>query len=499
MMKRKFQLKGAFFMKHAKLSGLLTAAAMTIQILMSMPAAAVPEQPDAMRDITTMELVRDMGIGINLGNTMESAGDWIAQYSDGSVQAYETAWGSPVVTKDMIQGMADEGFGVVRIPVAWSNRMSTDGTYTIDSEYMERVQQLVDWALEADMYAIINIHWDNGWVNTFPDNKDENMKRFTTMWEQICDGFENYGDHLMFEAQNEELGWESLWNQWDQSTYGGKQTSYDLVNEINQKFVDTVRSSEGNNPERHLLISGYNTSIDLTCDPMFRMPDDPMDRCAVSVHYYTPAGFAILTEDASWAQNRTTWGTNEDFAELDQQMDMMKTNFIDKGIPVIIGEYGCPTSAENKDPASVRLFLSSVCRAAYERQMCPVLWSTPGGHYNRDTCKLDDGELAAQLREIVGDNVPQQPAETEPTTEPVTETMPTAPVTEPSETIRPDFPAGDIDHNGTCELTDVVILQKFLLGAGILPEGCGATADLYQDGCINVLDLALLKKLVFSK
>ena len=105
-------------MKYAKLSGLLTAAAMVIQILMSMPAAAVPEQPDAMRDITTMELVRDMGIGINLGNTMESAGDWIAQYSDGSVQAYETAWGSPVVTKDMIQGMADEGFGVVRIPVA---------------------------------------------------------------------------------------------------------------------------------------------------------------------------------------------------------------------------------------------------------------------------------------------------------------------------------------------------------------------------------------------
>lgn len=497
-------------MKKTSVLGLATSAALALQMLLSVPAGAVPSNPQAMRDISTQELVRDMGIGINLGNTMESAGDWIAQWSDGSVTAYETAWGSPVVTKEMIQGMADEGFGVVRIPVAWSNRMSTDGNYTIDKEYMARVQELVDWTLETGMYAIINIHWDNGWVNTFPDNKDENMKRYTVMWEQICDGFENYSDYLIFESQNEELGWESMWNQW-----GGpsdKEGSFALVNEINQKFVDIVRSSGGNNPQRHLLISGYNTGIDHTCDPLFKMPNDPVSRCAVSVHYYTPVGFAILTKDESWAANRTTWGTDADFAELNQQMDMMKTHFVDKGIPVIIGEYGCPGSDEGKDPDSVRLFLSSVCRAAYERQMCPVLWATPDaeqdgkrirGHYNRGTCQLNDRQLQAEYMDIVGDNVPHPPVD-EPVTEPVTEAPTEAPTTEPATeeptTIEPPAPVmGDLNNDGVCSVADVILLQKFLLAIEQLPAGTASMADCYTDGVIDVFDLVMLKRMVVNQ
>ena len=184
-------------MFKTKATSLLAAAAMVIPSLIITPCNAESHN-NSMRDITTMELVRDMGIGINLGNTMEAAGDWIAEYGDGTVRSYETAWGSPEVTEEMIKGMAEEGFGVLRIPVAWSNLMGDN--YTISQDYMSRVQQIVDWTIDADMYAIINIHWDNGWVNKFPDNKDENMKRYTRMWEQICDGFEDYGDHLMFES-----------------------------------------------------------------------------------------------------------------------------------------------------------------------------------------------------------------------------------------------------------------------------------------------------------
>ena len=410
-------------MKTKQIIGMLTAMSMALPVLCISQTTAADK--GVMRDMTTAEIVQDMGIGINLGNTMEACGDWIAQYSEGTVRDYETSWGSPEVTKEMIQGMADEGFGVLRIPVAWSNRMKDDGTYTIDSELMARVTQIVDWTLETNMYAIINIHWDGGWVNKFPDNKDESMKRFQVMWEQISDNFKDYGDHLMFESQNEELGWETLWNPWGSTE--GKAESYALCNEINQKFVDVVRNSGGNNPERHLLISGYNTGIDRVCDPLFKMPDDPANRMAISVHYYTPAGFAILEdEDADWAKARPTWGTDDDYKELDGWMEMMKTNYADKGIPVIIGEYGCPT--KGKEEESVRKFLSSVCKAAYDRGLCPVLWSTPGGHYDRTTFKLADQQLKAEYDKITGGKKPAELPQSE------TETTTTAEITTTTET-----------------------------------------------------------------
>lgn len=419
-----------------------------------------------MREISTMELVRDMGIGINLGNTFDACGDWIAQWSDGSTQAYETAWGSPVITKDIIQGYADEGFGVLRIPVAWSNRMADDGTYTIDQQWMARVTEVVNWTLDAGMYAIVNIHWDNGWVNTFPDNKDECMKRFEKMWTQISDNFKDYGDHLMFEAQNEELGWDSVWNKW--AGDNGKVESYQLANEINQKFVDTVRRSGGNNPKRHLLISGYNTGIDVTCDPLFKMPSDPANRLAISVHYYTPAGFAILEKDEDWGKAISTWGTDADYNELYTNLDMMKTNFVDKGIPVIIGEYGCPI--KNKEPESVRRFLTSVCKAAYERQLCPVLWDTPGGHYDREgTCQLNDRQLQANFKEIVGDRQ-----------------------------IEIKVTPGDIDNDGMITSLDIAMARRAIMGA-ISDKKALKAADVDQSGSLEINDLVLIQNYVLGR
>ncbi|MBR6616530.1 MAG: cellulase family glycosylhydrolase [Oscillospiraceae bacterium] len=400
-------------MLKKRLSALFCAAAMFCTTLL--PTSSIAAADTSMRDITTMELVQDMGIGINLGNTLESAGDWIAEYGDGTTASYETAWGSPVITREIIQGYKNEGFGVLRIPVAWSNMMVQDGSYKINEEWMARVTEVVDMTLDVGLYAIINIHWDNGWVNKFPENKTECMKRYTTMWTQISENFKDYGDHLMFESQNEELGWETVWNKWGGTQ--GKDESYALVNEINQTFVDIVRKSGGNNAKRHLLISGYNTGIDVTCDPMFKMPNDPAGRCAVSVHYYTPAGFAILEEDADWGKATPTWGSDADFNELNGWMDMMKTNFVDKGIPVIIGEYGCPK--KNKDASSVHLFLKSVCEAAYTRNLCPVLWDITDVHYDRSTYKMVDQELKKAFVEISGADIsnpvlPTEPPATEP-------------------------------------------------------------------------------------
>ncbi len=374
---------------------LFLALAVALAASACVTTASAKSDVGEMRDITTMELVRDMGIGINLGNTFESCGDWIAQWGDGTPESYYTAWGSPVITEDIIRGYAEAGFGVLRVPVAWSNLMGSN--YTISTEYMARVRQAVDWALKYDMYVIINLHYDNGWLENFPTDTANCMKKYQRIWEQVCEEFRDYGDHLMFESQNEELGWGSVWNEWS-GTDNGKAASYALANSVNQKFVDVVRASGGNNAQRHLLISGYNTDIVKTADKLFRMPDDPAGRCALSVHYYTPVTFALITEDVSWGKTEYYWGDEEDLAELEKYMNIVKTSFIDKGIPVIIGEYGCPY--ENKDPESVEKFLAAVCETAYDVGACPVLWDTPGGRYDRSTCKMTDAKLLKKLMKI---------------------------------------------------------------------------------------------------
>ncbi len=349
------------------------------------------EEP-AMRDISTVEVVKEMGFGINLGNTMESCGDWIPS---SNVSNYETAWGSPIITQPTIQGYADAGFGVLRIPVAWSNMMIDDGNYTIHPDYIARVKEIVDWTLDTGMYAIINIHWDNGWISKFPENKEESMRRYKLMWTQIADIFKDYDDKLMFESQNEALGWESMWNRWSGVEGEEKEASYNLVNEINQAFVDVVRSSGGNNPERHLLISGYNTDIQLTTDPLFKMPNDPAGRMAVSVHYYTPSTLCLLEEDAEWGKAKTTWGSEEDYAQLNGDIKMLKERFTDNGIPVIVGEYGC--YGKNKAREVCEQWMLDVSSGMYEIGACPVLWDTAGNEFNRYDGSMRNPDFIAKL------------------------------------------------------------------------------------------------------
>ena len=351
--------------------------------------------PGAMRDISTAELVEEMGVGINLGNTFESCGGWI---DNESVSNFEKAWGSPIITEDIIKGYADSGFGVLRVPVAWSNMMDLD-TYEIDQRYIDRVKEVVGWALDDGMCVVMNIHWDGGWWEGFPTAKDRCMKRYVTIWEQLCENFGEFGDKLMFESLNEEGGWESLWNRYSDGETDGKRQSFELLNEINQTFVDTVRGSGGNNEKRHLLIAGYNTDIDLTCDPLFEMPDDPVGRCAVSVHYYTPANFCLIAEDADWGKAKNAWGSPRDYTELENYMDKVKENFVDKGVPVIIGEFGAVATA-NKSDELVRTYNVAVVKAARERGMCPILWDITGVFYDRSTCQFKDQEMLRQFMEV---------------------------------------------------------------------------------------------------
>ena len=380
-------------MKKVKFLSALTALLLSVSLVLS----GCGEEKDLtagvteIRDMTVMELVHDMGLGINLGNTLEACGSWISP--GGGVSGYETAWGSPVITQEMIQGYADYGFGVLRIPVAWSNLMEED--YTISQELTDRVNEIIGWTLDSGMYAIVNIHWDGGWWENFPTDYDECMKKYTRIWEQLSEAFKDYGDKLMFESLNEEGGWESVWNSYSNSDKG-KDEAFGLLNSINQTFVDIVRSSGGNNEGRHLLIAGYNTAITHTCDEHFKMPDDPMNRCAVSVHYYAPSTFCILEKDESWGKAKTTWGDEKDLEEMNELIDMLKTTYIDKGIPVIIGEYSVAAKS-NKEQEQVENYMVTVTEAMFEAGLCPVIWDVQNDYYNRYTRQFLYPEMLEKL------------------------------------------------------------------------------------------------------
>ena len=240
---------------------------------------------------TAIEIAADMGYGWNLGNTMEATNTWT---SNPKVTDFETAWGQPVTTKAMIDGIKKAGFNSIRIPVSWSNMMSSDGNYTIDASYFKRIDEIISYAFANDMYVIINDHYDGGWWKGFASNKTECMKHYKNMWTQVAGHYKDYSEKLIFESANEELG-NSLKN--DNENVAELEL-YSLTNEINQTFVDIVRKSGGNNEKRYLLIAGFNTDIDKTCSSLYEMPADTIsNHLMVSVHYYTPWTYVGLYKD----------------------------------------------------------------------------------------------------------------------------------------------------------------------------------------------------------
>jgi len=360
-------------------------------------------------NLTTAQVVKDMGLGINLGNTFESNGDWI---TGTTVNDYETAWGSPTVTKAMIDGYKDAGFKTVRIPVSWTNLMTgnnTGGTYTISTALLNRVEEVVDWVLGNGMYAIVNIHHQNWIKEKFPNDSAECMKKYTRIWEQVSAKFKDKSGYLIFESMNEEGIWLDVWTDMYSNGTTGKARAYGLLNAINQKFYDIVKASGGNNANRHLLIAGYDTNIDRTSDPMFKLPTG-CTRCAVSVHYYDPFGFTHLEHDESWATMSLTWGTTAERNELTSNMDKLKTNFVSKGTPVIVGEYGMAT--QGRAQSEIRKYTLAVAEAIYSRDMCPVLWdiqlNTSKGeiifYYDRksDPPAFTDPQLVTGFKSITG-------------------------------------------------------------------------------------------------
>lgn len=380
-----------------------------LAVLMLIPCVGSAEEAEAvdngvMREgLTALEATRLMGNGINLGNTLEACDNNVGIKTNTPL-SYETHWGQPKTTQAMIDGMKAAGFDTIRIPVAWMTNATHlyEGDYTIDADYMDRVEEVVRYARKAGMYVIINDHWDGGWYGMFGSESAETralaMEAYKGMWQQIAERFRDYSDYLIFESANEELG-----GRFDENsplycsdsvvTYLTDDERYALTNEINQTFVDVVRATGGNNATRFLLIAGYSTDIDQTCDDRFQMPKDTVDsKLMVSVHYYDPWSYC----GASSAVSATKWGKVSDYEYMDQQLAKM-TKFTEAGYGVVIGEYGAlPCSDGLKD--NTLAYHTAFLNACTKYDLTNCLWDC-SGLYKRVSQTFADDDILAMYQE----------------------------------------------------------------------------------------------------
>lgn len=324
--------------------------------------APVEGRPGAekMTELDAWAAADRMAPGVNIGNTLENTTAW------------ETGWGQPLITQELIQNLAQLGFRTVRVPVAWD-------TYAVNGrilpEKFARVAEVVDWITGAGMFCVLNIHWDGGWIDSDVKEKYPNPhtfspiaeKKFRAYWRQISTFFAGKNEKLIFEALNEETNFEGE---------GSLPKAYATLTRVNQLFIDTVRSTGGNNAKRLLIVTGYNTDFEKTCASDYKLPKDTLpNRLFISVHYYTPYTFCGLTEDAPWGKMQSTWGTPEDVTQLNELFDKMQGFCTRNDIPAFIGEFGV---TEKKEAASRVRWLSAVANASVARRMVPMLWDT--GH-----------------------------------------------------------------------------------------------------------------------
>lgn len=341
--------------------------------------------------MTSMDMARAMGNGINLGNTFEAYGH-TSLGTGASPDDYARLWGQPITTREIIEGMKAAGFDTLRIPVAWTNTMDFEhDDFTIATAYLDRVQEVIDWALDAGMFVIVNDHWDGGWLGMFGSateaKREKAQRMFVSIWTQVGERFRDYDERLIFEAANEEFGDRLNDTDWaEDSGTLSKDDCYRKVNELNQLFVDLIRAQGGGNATRFLLIPGYNTDINHTVDSRFRMPEDSANRLLLSVHYYDPAGYCLQG-------SLDSWGTVKDYEHMNGQLAKLE-KFSAQGIGVIIGEYGVVAAAAGGSMRGSTIeytenFLNNCDLYGY----CPVLWDC-NFQYQRRSCAMLNDELA---------------------------------------------------------------------------------------------------------
>lgn len=327
-----------------------------------------------------LEWARSIYAGINLGNTLESTGG-------------ETAWGAPLTSQAIIDYMKEMGFDAVRLPCSWNQYLEADGL-TVQPSWMARVKEVVDYCINADMHVMLNIHWDGGWMQEHCDasvDTEETIagieSKLYNIWTQIATTFRDYDGRLAFAGANE-------------PAVSNRDDMYVLAR-YEQAFVDAVRATGGNNTWRNLIVQGPNTNIDYT-DLWMELPEDPTPgRLMVEVHHY-PYNFTINEDPETctyfWGEPYAQYGPVDEGYQEDyniSQFAKMQARFVERGIPVILGEYGVAYRT-HPDPTlqsvcedSEGYYLGHVAREAKNHGLVPFLWDTPGCRlYDRTTLQI---------------------------------------------------------------------------------------------------------------
>jgi endoglucanase len=323
----------------------------------------------AMRDITSMQMSKEMSPGWNIGNTLDAI-------------PAETSWGQPLINQALMNGIKNAGFKSIRLPVTWTTHV--DANNNIDPVWMARVTQVVKYARNAGLYVVLNLHHEGGWLNnTTYAAQPANNARLTKLWTQIANNFKDFDDYLLFAGMNEIGKENTVWGAPKDPEWLNVQNGY------NQAFVNAVRATGGNNAKRHLVAQAYETNIDISYASAVLPTDTIANRLFFEIHYYDPYNFTINGDSNQWQwgatatdPNRETWA-NEPY--VDAEFQKMKTRFIDKGVPVLMGEYG----AYNKPnypgmPPYRKAWAQYVTRSAWLHGLVPMWWDT-GEMIDRNT------------------------------------------------------------------------------------------------------------------
>ncbi|MCL2633633.1 MAG: glycoside hydrolase family 5 protein [Oscillospiraceae bacterium] len=340
--------------------------AVTTVATTAVTTAAPPATTPSSFDITAAQLVANIRVGWNLGNSLDATdfGDgWLNR--SGSVSSLETCWGNPVTTKRNIDDIKKAGFNAIRIPVSWAKACDKD--YNIRADWMARVKEVVDYAVANDMYIILNTHHDEEIFKVMNSGMPETKKAFEKIWKQIAEEFKGYNEKLVFEGLNEPRTKGSS-NEWS----GGTAEERNNVNALNQLFVDTVRATGGNNSKRILMIPTYAASGESSAMNALVIPKDTVsNKIIVSIHVYSPWEFALKNDGVStWDKNKSS-DTNPITSVLDRAYNL----FVSKGVPVIMGEMG----TQNRNNTAARAEWAEFYTAYAKSKGIACFWWDNGG------------------------------------------------------------------------------------------------------------------------
>ena len=337
------------------------------------------EQTTDMRKISSKQLLSQLGMGITLGDSFTARG----LPESAKVEDYETYFGNPVVTKELIDAYKKAGFSIVRIPVSFGEHLDESGF--VKDEWLARIKEVVDYVLDNGMYCIISAQNDQNWLTTSSKNLKQTKQKFNAMWASIATKFIEYNDNLLFEGVSEILKAEN-----DKSA--PSKTDLKNANAINQEFVNTVRSTGGNNKNRHLIISTYGSFVDSATLDGFAVPkDSAKNKLTAKVNIYIPSSFCLNENQ------QNIWGSKEDKQYINSIFSVVNSRFSKLKIPVIVGEFG----AVNKGNETARQnYVSHFVSTAYNYYIV-CFWNDNGktmSIFNRKTAEISQEKIINAMK-----------------------------------------------------------------------------------------------------